>query len=58
MLVHWYPLKAKWLGRMADALRDYIIEDRPFLGICLGLQVLFECSDEMGRGMKQRFFAL
>jgi glutamine amidotransferase/cyclase len=30
----------------ADPLRDYIRSDRPFLGICLGLQALFEGSEE------------
>ena len=29
-----------------DALRSWIEEDRPFFGICLGLQVLFESSEE------------
>lgn len=29
-----------------DPLYDYINEKRPFLGICLGLQVLFEGSEE------------
>ncbi|CAM6100851.1 unnamed protein product [Calypogeia fissa] len=38
-------LKAKGL---ADPLRDYIIQDRPFLGICLGLQLMFEYSEEHG----------
>ncbi|PWA86663.1 HIS HF [Artemisia annua] len=33
---------------MADALRTYIEKDRPFLGICLGLQLLFESSEENG----------
>ena len=31
-----------------DALRDYILEGRPFLGICLGLQLMFEGSEENG----------
>ncbi|ONM56748.1 Imidazole glycerol phosphate synthase hisHF chloroplastic, partial [Zea mays] len=31
---------------MADALREYIQRDRPFLGICLGLQLLFDSSEE------------
>jgi glutamine amidotransferase/cyclase len=36
-------LRAKgWI----DALRAYCRADRPFLGICLGLQTLFESSDE------------
>jgi glutamine amidotransferase/cyclase len=29
-----------------EALRDYLLADRPFLGICIGLQCLFEGSDE------------
>ena len=39
------------LGRsdFAGFLRDWIAADRPFLGICLGLQALFERSEEGGR---------
>ncbi|CAL9134897.1 unnamed protein product [Musa textilis] len=33
---------------MAEALCTYIESDRPFLGICLGLQLLFESSEENG----------
>eukprot|EP00850_Spirogloea_muscicola_P014652 SM000106S14000 [mRNA] locus=s106:420221:424884:- [translate_table: standard] len=33
---------------LAEAIRQYIAEDRPFLGICLGLQLLFEYSEEHG----------
>ena len=29
-----------------EALRAYIGANRPFLGVCLGLQLLFESSDE------------
>ncbi|MFN2594963.1 MAG: imidazole glycerol phosphate synthase subunit HisH [Actinomycetota bacterium] len=45
-------------GRCVDGLaengldhfiRNWIAEDRPYLGICLGLQVLFEQSAEGGR---------
>ncbi|MBE36021.1 MAG: imidazole glycerol phosphate synthase subunit HisH [Opitutaceae bacterium] len=31
---------------MSEALRDWITADRPFLGVCLGLQALFDYSDE------------
>lgn len=30
------------------ALRDWLAADRPYLGICLGLQALFETSEEGG----------
>ncbi|KAJ4722869.1 Imidazole glycerol phosphate synthase hisHF [Melia azedarach] len=33
---------------MGEALYTYIQKDRPFLGICLGLQLLFESSEENG----------
>ncbi|QCD78289.1 glutamine amidotransferase/ cyclase [Vigna unguiculata] len=33
---------------MDEALCSYIEKDRPFLGICLGLQLLFESSEENG----------
>ena len=38
-------LKARGLE---EPLKDYLREGRPFLGICLGLQLLFEGSDEGG----------
>ena len=31
---------------MSEALRDWITADRPFLGVCLGLQALFDYSEE------------
>jgi len=31
-----------------QALKDYVLADRPFLGICLGLQLLFDGSEESG----------
>jgi glutamine amidotransferase len=31
---------------VGDAIRDHIAAQRPYLGICLGLQVLFEGSEE------------
>jgi len=29
-----------------DALKEYIREERPFFGICIGMQCLFEGSEE------------
>jgi glutamine amidotransferase len=31
-----------------EAIHDHAASDRPLLGICLGLQVLFDASDEFG----------
>ncbi len=33
---------------MSDALRGYIAEGKPFMGVCLGLQLLFTESEEFG----------
>ena len=33
---------------LVEPIRSWIAADRPFLGICLGLQLLFEGSDEDG----------
>jgi len=35
--------------RYVDPLKAYLASDRPYLGICLGLQALFEKSDEAPR---------
>jgi glutamine amidotransferase len=34
---------------LTDVIRQVIAQGRPFLGICLGLQLLFEESEEMGQ---------
>jgi len=31
---------------IGDALREHVLRERPYLGICLGMQVLFESSEE------------
>ena len=33
---------------LVEPIRDWIAADRPYLGICLGLQLLFDGSDEDG----------
>jgi imidazole glycerol-phosphate synthase subunit HisH len=33
---------------LVEPILDWIATDRPFLGVCLGLQLLFESSDEDG----------
>ena len=33
-------------GGLEDALREHLARERPYLGICLGMQVLFASSDE------------
>ena len=35
-------------GGLDDLIRDWVDNDRPYLGICLGMQVLFEGSEERG----------
>ncbi|MDO5852278.1 MAG: imidazole glycerol phosphate synthase subunit HisH [Methanobacteriaceae archaeon] len=34
------------IGKFKDIILDHVLEDKPLLGICLGLQVLFESSEE------------
>ncbi|MEW6775550.1 MAG: imidazole glycerol phosphate synthase subunit HisH [Bdellovibrionota bacterium] len=35
-------------GGLSSALRKYLASGRPYLGLCLGLQILFEWSEEHG----------
>ena len=42
---------AAGLGPLGDALRDRAAAGRPVLGICVGLQLLFEASEEGGSGL-------
>ena len=42
---------ARGLQPVADALRERAAGHRPMLGICVGMQLLFEESDEGGRGL-------
>jgi len=43
------PAMDRLAGRgLVDPIRDWITEGRPYLGICLGLQLLFDGSDEDG----------
>jgi imidazole glycerol-phosphate synthase subunit HisH len=42
---------ARGLEPVADALRERAAADRPVLGICVGMQLLFEESEEGGRGL-------
>ena len=38
-------------GGLGDALRERVAAGRPLLGICLGMQLLFEESEEGGSGL-------
>jgi glutamine amidotransferase len=42
---------ARGLEPVAEALRERVERGRPLLGICVGLQLLFEESEEGGRGL-------
>jgi glutamine amidotransferase len=42
---------AAGLGALADVLRDRVDAGRPVFGICVGLQLFFEQSDEGGEGL-------
>jgi imidazole glycerol-phosphate synthase subunit HisH len=34
---------------LVEVIKEYVISDRPFMGICLGMQMLFEGSEEFGK---------
>ena len=38
--------------RLDTAVREYIVSGAPFLGVCLGMQLLFEKSEESGEEVK------
>ncbi len=38
--------------RLTDVVKKIIAENRPFLGICLGLQLLFDYSEEGGKSVE------
>jgi imidazole glycerol-phosphate synthase subunit HisH len=42
---------ARGLSHIADALRERVEGGRPTFGICVGMQLLFEASEEGGRGL-------
>src|SRR6185295_11968732 len=33
---------------LGEAIREYVRSGRPMLGICVGMQILFEASEEFG----------
>ncbi len=37
---------------IAELVREAVAEDKPFLGICLGMQLLFDYSEEGGENVK------
>lgn len=43
--------------RMVDALREYKMRERPLLGICVGMQLLLERSEEFGEHKGLGFIA-
>ncbi len=38
------------VSKLDDTVRGWIRDNRPFLGVCLGMQALFESSEEGGNG--------
>lgn len=41
-----YALEQLEKKGLDEAIRQYLLTDRPFLGICLGMQLMFESSEE------------
>jgi len=47
-----FPPAAAWLEPMRTTLRELAADGRPMLGICLGMQLLFDASEEgVGAGL-------
>lgn len=42
---------------LVEPIREFIVSERPFLGICLGLQLLFSESEEFGKQSGLGIFA-
>ncbi len=40
-----------WTSGLGELVGHWIEQERPFLGICLGMQILFESSEEGGTGL-------
>ena len=41
----------------SDEIKDFVIKSKPFLGICLGMQLLFDGSSENGEEKGLGFFS-
>ena len=48
---HWAAAQRTAGDGLAEALRERVAAGRPVLGICVGLQILFEESEEGGKGL-------
>jgi imidazole glycerol-phosphate synthase subunit HisH len=46
-----YGMKSLDSYGLIDVIKEYVVSDKPFMGICLGMQMLFEGSEEFGEVM-------